>query len=64
MSAEMPPESHPYSPMGQIEHFGFALHSETARSGWRRRVIVTVGVLWVVVVVGTLILSVMSAVLG
>ena len=35
--AEMPPESNQYSPMGQVEHMGYALRSQTARTGWRRQ---------------------------
>ena len=27
--AQMPPESNPYSPMGQIDHMGYALRSQT-----------------------------------
>lgn len=36
---EAPPTSSPCSPMGQIEHMGYALRSETARTGWRRTII-------------------------
>jgi len=34
-----PPSSSNLSPMGQIEHMGYALHSQTARTGWRHKVI-------------------------
>lgn len=39
VSAQMPPGSSNLSPMGQIEHLGYALHSDTARVGWRRTVV-------------------------
>jgi hypothetical protein len=35
VDADLPPTSSPYSPMGQIEHMGYALRSRTARTGWR-----------------------------
>ena len=39
VDARMPPETSPYSPMGQVEHFGYALSNQTARTGWRGVVI-------------------------
>lgn len=50
--AQMPPESSPYSPMGQIDHMGYALRSQTARTGWRRRVIRVAAVICLVLFVG------------
>jgi hypothetical protein len=58
--AEMPPESSPYSPMGQIEHMGYALRSQTARTGWRRRVIVGTAAFMLAVLVAAIVASLVA----
>ncbi len=35
----LPPASSPYSPMGRIEHQGYALRNVMSRPSWRRTVI-------------------------
>ena len=55
--AEMPPDTNPYSPMGQVDHMGYALRSQTARTGWRRRVIVGAAVWMIAVLVAAVVAS-------
>jgi len=61
VTAEMPPSSNQYSPMGQIEHLGYALRSQTARTGWRRRVIRVGATVWLALIAGGLIFAVMAS---
>jgi hypothetical protein len=60
--AEMPPESSPYSPMGQIDHLGYALRSQTARAGWRRRVIVGTAIFMIAVLGVAIVASLVASV--
>lgn len=60
--AQMPPESNPYSPMGQIDHLGYALRSQTARTGWRRRVIIGAAVFMLAVLVAAVVASLIASV--
>lgn len=53
----LPPTSSPYSPMGRIEHQGYALRNVMSRPSWRRTVIrvgfwVFFGVIVAMIVVG------------
>ena len=50
-AADLPPTTHPDSPMGQVEHMGYALRSETAQRGWRRKGVIGTLVVWLVGVV-------------
>lgn len=61
VSAVLPPSSSHYSPMGQIEHFGYALRSETARQGWRGRVVRTYAKFYVAAVVLALVVAIVAA---
>ena len=57
VSADMPPATHPSSPMGQIEHGGYALRSKTARKGWRRPLIVAFAWFWLLALMAGLALT-------
>ncbi len=60
VAADMPPESSPYSPMGQIEHMGYALRSETARTGWRHQVIRSFAIAFLVFLVAAVVANVVA----
>lgn len=61
VTAQMPPSSNAYSPMGQIDHLGYALRSQTARTGWRRPVVRVGATLWLAAMVGTLVIALVAA---
>lgn len=61
VDAALPPSTSHYSPMGQIEHLGYALRSDTARRGWRRRVIRGGGMVYVVLLIGAIVAGVVVA---
>lgn len=61
VDAVMPPTTSHLSPMGHIEHFGHALQSETARRGWRGRVIRSSVLVFMALMAGLLIVGAVSA---
>ncbi|HNJ97572.1 MAG TPA: hypothetical protein PLV13_05570, partial [Ilumatobacteraceae bacterium] len=55
VDSDPPPVSSPYSPMGRIDQMGYAMRSRTARTGWRRVIILASGWLLLAAVVISLI---------